>query len=373
MTPGEKMLQRFWLCILLCIGLSCIAYAGDSPDDIVIKDTLNDDTGNGTLIYPTRHDFQSGDLDLTALSIYPDTDGYWFKAEFKNPIRSPAKVTTDSGPEPLSEFARKGFYNFNIDIYIDEDNIIASGNTFTLPGRHATLAAEHAWERAIILTPRPETMRSLLIETLQQQFSSLSPAEIEQKINAQILFADRVQVRGKSISFFVPAQFFNTAASNWSITAFITAAKLQVESTWSPSDEPVDADSLELGVMQPASGRPANQLAYRGSAKPLPIVDILATTTAEQNSMLSHNASLQAGGPGKEKSDHNAIPVTSLAAFIGAPPAVANNVTNNTTGNPLPNPDNVTRRLETLQLLYKDNIITEDEYHQQRQRILNEL
>ncbi|HEX5636006.1 MAG TPA: glucodextranase DOMON-like domain-containing protein, partial [Gammaproteobacteria bacterium] len=218
----EQQVNVIWLSGLLLI----CSYAYANANDIILNDTNNDDSGNGSLIYPQRHDFQSGDLDLITLTMSQQADGIWFKADFKNSIRDPAKVTTDSGPEPLSDFARKGFYNFNIDIYLDQDRVSGSGNIFTLPGRHASIAADNAWERAAIVTPRPEQMRGLLVDELQTRHPAFTLEQIRDKINALIYFPDQIKVRGKSISFFVPQQYLGTAQPDqWAVTAFVTGAQ----------------------------------------------------------------------------------------------------------------------------------------------------
>ena len=40
--------------------------------------------------------------------------------------------------QTLDSVARLGFYNFNVDIYIDTDRIPGSGSSEMLPGRRAT-------------------------------------------------------------------------------------------------------------------------------------------------------------------------------------------------------------------------------------------
>lgn len=359
-----------WLFSLLFIcSITCA-----NADDIIFNDVANDDLGNGSLIYPQRHDFQSGDLDLIKLTVSQDADGIWFKADFKNSIRDPARVTTDSGPEPLSEFARKGFYNFNIDIYIDQDRVKGSGNIFTLPGRHVAIAADTAWERVVILTPRPEQMRALLIDELTQQYPASSADIISDKINTMIYFPDQIKVRGKSVSFFVPQQYLGTGQpDNWAITAFVTGAQTSIASNLSLLSAAIpNINDLELGVMQIANGRPANNFGYRGKDQPSPIVDLLATTQAEQIKQLTQNPVRLTGIFSKPPStEANAWPAESFAEHFGAIPTPVTPA--EMTHKPAVETSTIAQRLETLQKLFDSHLITQDEYHQQRQRILNEL
>ena len=62
----------------------------------------------------------------------------------------------------LTDVARFGFYNLNLDIYIDTDRVPGSGGVTMLPGRLAEIDPATAWEKAIILTPRPHDAQAEL-------------------------------------------------------------------------------------------------------------------------------------------------------------------------------------------------------------------
>ena len=99
--------------------------------------------------------------------MYPEGANLRFEAVMRNPVRDPSGVRSDSlGSEDLALFARRGFYAFNLDIYVDTDRVAGSGNTITLPGRGARIDAASAWEKAVLLTPRPELMRRQLRDAL---------------------------------------------------------------------------------------------------------------------------------------------------------------------------------------------------------------
>lgn len=153
---------------VLLPALAAAALTATAAQRVVatINDPAGDDDGDGSLVYPQRSDFRPGDLDLVSLRISRGDDTYDFEVTLRNAVRDPASVPADSGSETLADFARRGFYAFNLDIYVDLDRIAGSGNTFTLPGRKAVIDPAFAWERAIVLTPRPELMRQQLIDAI---------------------------------------------------------------------------------------------------------------------------------------------------------------------------------------------------------------
>lgn len=270
-----------------CVVLLLLATnaAGSSPHQLVsLSDPVGDDFGAGNLVYPQRHDFQPGDLDLKEFSIRRDDEGFWFEAEFKNPIRSPALATAGVGPESLAEFARRGFYTFNIDVYIDTDRIRGSGNLFTLPGRGARIDPGYAWDRMVLLTPRPEFIRGKLLDVLAKQYPDRSLRDAESSIDQSIYFAQRVRVRGKTIAFFVPASFFGgSSGEDWAITTLVTGAKIVNEAgiRLFPSQK-TPLEELDMGVMQPRPGRPRDTFGYETARGDSPIVDALMPTEAQQ-------------------------------------------------------------------------------------------
>ena len=126
------------------------------------SDPRGDDHGDGSMLYPIRTDFERGDLDITSLKVRAVNGGTRFDATFARPIRVAEREAVDELGTTLDTVARHGFYTFNIDIYIDTDREPNSGGISMLPGRKAEIHPEHAWERAIVLTPRPHAARSSL-------------------------------------------------------------------------------------------------------------------------------------------------------------------------------------------------------------------
>lgn len=364
--------------LFITLMLHMLSARAEPLSQVTINDPVGDDFGAGSLMYPKRADFQTGDLDLLALQISSDAEGIWFEAKFKNSIRDPANIPNGVGNESLADFARRGFYQFNLDIYVDTDRINGSGNTFTLPGRRNRIAQGFAWERAVVLTPRPDLMRQQLLGALKEQFPGRTHAEIEASVDQSVIFPTRIRVRGKSVNFFVPARFFpGTNVKAWAATAFVTGALTVIPADFTltaSSQKPLER--LQLGVMPPAPGHPKDTFGY-SDGLPSPVVDMLSTTVEQQRLALADNNELS-------------------GVVLGTAPVTANSTTDTTT-TPLGlffQPDNqdtlkpaetsptptspaaelsIAKRLQTLQQLFDEKLIDETEYRQQKQRILKDL
>ena len=260
-----------------------------------LADPAGDDDGDGSLVYPRDSAFTSGDLDLRSLRVWADGADLRFEATFANPVRDPAGVRADSpGSEDLAQFARRGFYAFNIDLYIDTDRVAGSGNTGTLPGRRAQLDPGSAWEKAVVLTPRPELVRRQLRDALAD--TSGGDTATAAALDASVFFPTQVRVRGRSISFSVPRAFLGGAAiENSAITALVTAAQLTVGSDLMAGLQGGNAfDRLSLGAMQPAVGRPADTLGHGNARAPATaVVDLLQPDAAAQRRQLAEGGLLQ--------------------------------------------------------------------------------
>jgi len=357
-----------------------------------ISDLPGDDYGVGTLTYPQRADFQAGDLDLLQLKISRDEEGFWFEAKFRNPIRDPSGVPNAVSAEPLANFARKGFYQFNIDVYVDTDRANGSGNTFTLPGRQVRIDPAYAWERAVILTPRPELMRQQLLGVLTEQFPDRAKTVVEARVDQAMYFPTRIRVLGKSIAFFAPASFFSGSdGTDWAVTALVTGAMTSIPADLSlfPSTK-APLERLQLGAMQPVAGSPKDTFGYSG-AIPSPVVDMLGSSAEQQVRQLTakdnlfgvswgphaandaQNSNIRGGAPIAEQKPAGTLvaePVVSLGNLFQ--PEARLPETGTTEVMPLADPS-IVRRMQTLQQLFDQKLIDEAEYKQQKQRILKDL
>src|SRR4030095_9895857 len=207
-------------------------------------DPRGDDHGDGGLVYPLGDDLKPGELDLLSLTARDEGNGTWFEATFAKPVRTPGRVAIDDLGTQLDVVARYGFYNLNLDIYIDTDRAPGSGGVTMLPGRHAEIDPATAWEKAIILTPRPNEAKSelqrLLIKTLnedakreesdlQDQEIAALKKQIRVDVETRIFFPTQIRVRGQKISFFVPALFLGGPAKpTWAYTVASSGADLLV-------------------------------------------------------------------------------------------------------------------------------------------------
>jgi hypothetical protein len=284
---------------------------------IEVDDPAGDDVGAGDLVYPRDNVLVPGDLDLRSLRVIAERDGLRIDATFRNPIRHPSEVKgTGLGSEDLSVFARRGFYAFNLDLYFDTDRVAGSGNTIALPGRGLRFDPAHAWEKVVVLTPRPELMRRQLADTLTE---ATPGAGAEAAIDASVHFATDVRVRGRTVSFTVPRSFIDPAlVADASLTALVTAAKLSIEADLSfLSRDPRRAiDRLALGAVQPEAGRPAQAMGYRGERAPASaVVDLLTPAAGQQR------AELAAGVVSGLNRDNRYGAATAAAATTAAAPA----------------------------------------------------
>lgn len=207
-----------------------------------LSDPRGDDHGDGNFIYPLNEELDPGDLDLLTFSASPGKGGTWFEATFAQPIRTPEAEVVDDLGTTLKSIARHGFYTFNLDIYIDTDRQPGSGAVAMLPGRFATIDRASAWERAIILTPRPHETRGelkriltrKLTEELKDENSTLDTGtaaelrgQIPDDVDSRIFFPNQVRVRGNKVSFFVPESFLGGPVKDtWSYAVAVSGADL---------------------------------------------------------------------------------------------------------------------------------------------------
>jgi hypothetical protein len=207
-----------------------------------LNDPRGDDHGDGNFIYPLNEELDPGDLDLLTFSASPARGGTWFEVTFAKPIRSPESEVVDDLGTSLKSIARFGFYTFNVDIYIDTDRQPGSGATALLPGRYANVDRATAWERAVILTPRPSETRGelkrILMRRLNQELKDESSTlgtdeaaelrgQIPEDVDSRIFFPNQIRVRGNKASFFVPESFLGgPAQSTWSYVVVVSGANV---------------------------------------------------------------------------------------------------------------------------------------------------
>jgi hypothetical protein len=202
--------------ILVCLLMGALS-AGSRWH---FEDPKGDDHGAGFLVYPGQSAWTKGDADLLSLTIENHSSGAWITVTFANPLKNPSHYAGQFASEDFSQFARHGFFNVNVDLYLDADRLPASGLTHSFPGRDVRIHPATAWERAIIVSPRPTALRQLLIKRLfetakLEQSSSwhLAPQAqkelknaIESQVDRTYFFPTKVRVNGRQLRFFVPEE-----------------------------------------------------------------------------------------------------------------------------------------------------------------------
>jgi hypothetical protein len=234
------------------------------------------------------------------------------------------------------------------------------------------------------------------LSALTEQYPDRTKAVTEASVDSAMYFPTRIQVRGRSISFFVPAGFFaGSDGTDWAVTALVTGAMITIPSdlTLFPTTK-TPLELLQLGVMQPAAGLPQDTFGYRGDM-PSPVVDMLSPTAAQQGRQLAAKDDLTGISWGPHAVNDNVAPVAKSdapameqkpAGSLLAKPvvpignllqpgsqAVAKPAETQPAEAVSPAETSVAKRLKALQELLDQKLIDESEYKQQKLRILNEL
>jgi hypothetical protein len=382
---------------LLAAALFSLPVAAQSAAQVeplfVLEDVKGDDVGTGALIYPNRDDMKPGDLDLVSLAVETRPDGVWFVAEMARNIRNPLGRVTELGQTPLERLARNGFYTFNIDIYIDTDRIAGAGFVEAMPGRRVTIDRNFAWEKAVILTPRPDIARTMLQIYFDKQYEAQVRADkgrvtktdlegvetrSEKRVEDLYYFPTKVRVAGRRVEFMVPTEFLGGPPSkSWGYTVLVTGA--DVEQAGSPYA--LVADTAPMMTMGVARGLTGNQWGIRGDVDPgvPPVIDILAPDPDTQPTVLDNydtvagrlaavpgvapDGNVAVAPDGKPLTMEQAARIDTAAAAPGASAGGAASTEKRT----------VPARLRTLNQLLADGLITQEEYDDLRRKILAEL
>jgi hypothetical protein len=381
------------IALQMLAATALFAFPARAEELFRLEDVRGDDVGNGELLYPNRLDLQRGDLDLFAVSAEQRKDGVWFVVEFAKPVRSPEGRVTELGQTPLEKLARNGFFTFNVDIYVDTDRIAGAGFVETVPGRGVVVDRNYAWEKAIVLTPRPDIARTMLQMYFDDEFETelrakkgrVSKEELEQlenrserRVEDLYFFPTRVRVNGRAVEFQVPEEFLGgVPAKSWGYTVVVTGANIQ--QAGSPIN--VTSDRTPMMTMGVARGITTSDWGIRGDvdAGVPPVVDILAPDPDTQPTVLDDYdtvAARLANVPGVAPDGKVAVSATGqpltmeqaarldTTTGVAAGGAAASGTTEKRA---------VPARLRTLNQLLEDGLITQAEYDDLRRKILAEL
>lgn len=288
--------------LVLTLAAAVVAPVGAASPIFTLEDPARDDYGDGTLRYPLSPLLAEGDLDLVSFSAEASEKGTWFEVTFRRPVRAPGPQVVDALGTTAEQRARLGFYAFNVDVYIDTDRVEGSGRTHTLPGRKLTIDAKTGWEKVVSLSPRPD-QSSLLVrqqmnrdakEAARSDKARVDDADLaaaREKVAVELegshYFANRVQVSGKTVRFFVPTSFLGgLARTEWAYAVVVTGALLESrpDTTSLLGKAGVPNDFLVLPV---GTGLGADHFAGRED-DPLqsPAVDVLVAADQKQEEAL---------------------------------------------------------------------------------------
>jgi len=376
---------------LLALGLGAVTAAAEPL--FVLEDVKGDDFGSGALIYPNRPDMQPGDLDLVQLSAELRGDTVWFTVELAQPIRSPVGRVTEIGQTPIDRLARNGFYTFNVDIYVDKDRITGAGATETVPGRGVTVDRNFAWEKAIVLTPRPDIARTMLQINFDNEYETdlvakkgrVSKEELdavqarsEQHVADLYFFPDRIRVNGRKVEFAVPVAFLGgVPATSWAYTVLVTGC--DIEQTGRPGQ--ISPRRPAMMTMSVARGLTYGQWGIRGDTdrNVPPVVDLLAPDPNTQPSVLDDYdavAARLASVPGIAPDGSASVAPTGQLLTVEQSQrldAAAGGAATGAKPSGTVEKRAAPARLRTLNQLLEEGLITQDEYSELRRKILSEL
>ncbi|HYI12582.1 MAG TPA: glucodextranase DOMON-like domain-containing protein [Thermoanaerobaculia bacterium] len=292
------------LLIATLLTLTACATAPSGGSLFTLTDPQGDDYGNGKLVYPMNPDFERGELDLLSLTASKVPGGTDFEASFARPVRIPQRRTIDGIGTQLDQVARLGFYNLNLDIYIDTDGVPGSGSITTLPGRGVTIAGTTAWEKAIALTPDPQTARGELRRIVVRDerrrekaegrkgiVTDETKTELQTGVDEYVYFPTQVRVAGNRITFHVPDTFLGgEPKKDWSYVVAVSGADLIQRHDQSNRVMRLGDPSEALMILPVGTGRPTDRFggAIENDTFLPPLVDIIVGGGEEQKAVLSN-------------------------------------------------------------------------------------
>jgi glycosidase len=308
-----------WKSLVLAAVLLLVSWTASASTVFEITDPRGDDHGDGNLLYPSQR-FREGDLDLKSFKVENKGDKAVFTVEFHNRIREPERGAADELGNDFTRIARNGFYQFNIDIYIDTDRRLGSGHVRTLPGRLATIDPAAAWDVAVIATPRPAVMQRMLSGLLEEELRETvldgksapgldNARQMSATIDRRTLFPSSFKVRGSRISFEVSHdELGGVPRDTWGYTVFVTGANLEASLELMSGMGGRESLEHQLGALPISPGEWTDRMGggRPGEALQPPIVDLFVPEGEKQewilgdfDSSLSRRVMLPAVVPGR--------------------------------------------------------------------------
>lgn len=168
------------------------------------EDPARDDRGRGSYSYPTRPAYASRVFDLRRFRVSRDGEHLLFEVTFARPIVRPAEQARRS--RILEIQLNNAVFVKHVDIYIETGE--AGGAQQGLPGRN--LAFERPWQRAVVLTPRP-----FLLESLLSQW----------RHGARVVVPSNLRAVGRTVRARIPlAELSDVDPSRWRFAVSVSGA-----------------------------------------------------------------------------------------------------------------------------------------------------
>jgi carbohydrate-binding DOMON domain-containing protein len=258
---------------LLLTGLCCTSAAAAPPETLFEQeDPPGDSDGPGSYSPPTDADLQGGSFDLRKFVARVEGDVVVLEVTLGEAVRPPDSVLrTNATPVQLDN----GIYLQNIDIYVDTDpSPSAKGVSTCIPGRRVAFADGRTWKRAIVLTPQPSLVSSIVEGALRDSAW-------------RVAYPGPLVNRGRTLVARVPVAFFGAKPRReWGWSVQVSGA------AWQRSFQAVDqvrgtakADALTMPVSTTAE-RWEFGGAELGHAHPQ-VVDVLVPPGVDQHQVLS--------------------------------------------------------------------------------------
>jgi len=214
---------------------------------LAITDPLEDDHGPGSYIYPTNAVFKPGVFDLIKFTVIDDGDQVLFSTRIAGPLENPWGSPSELSLQTL-------------DIYLDTDGVPGSGLTELLPGRHARVAPEDAWDYCI------------WVEGWQQEIYGPGPDDVPKRL-AEV--KTNVITQERTITVTVPKSIIGDRPQDWGyLVALSSQEGFPSAGNWRVREVLAEAQEYRLGGGRDDTSDPN-------------IIDILVPEGAGQEEILS--------------------------------------------------------------------------------------
>ncbi len=165
---------------------------GALADTVSFTDPQGDDTGPGSYIYPSNPVFQPGAFDLRRFSVTPEGDR--LRLDFV--VAAPLQNAWDMA----GGFDVQMFF-----VFIDTG---PGGHTAGLPGLNIAFADDHAWDKAIVVSPQP----------YDRVVAEIGKAGV---LEPDVIAAQDVTGSGNTVTAYIPATAIAGSPGDWAYQVIV--------------------------------------------------------------------------------------------------------------------------------------------------------